>query len=204
MIASTSRKRRKPDSISSQGSADAAEDSESEQRRYRLRSEYTEVAPCQIEDAQIESERETTPGNRPPPSGYALDRLNYHIDLQDFGRGLQNAANAAFSDDRRSRYTQVSALLLSWKDEDPQLPVSVEIRALKEAFVNLYGFEVEEWQIPPTNSHMELNMRVLNFLKDSCSKHLKIVYYAGHGKLSNHGQPLLTRFARLTTLALKK
>jgi hypothetical protein len=130
---------------------------------------------------------------RPPLTGYDLDRLNYHVDLRDFGTSLQKAANAVFSSDRRSRYTQVSALLLSWEDEDPQLPVSLEIKELKDVFVNQYGFDVDEWQIPAANSHMELNMKVLQFLKDSSSKHLKIVYYAGHGKLSNHGQAIWTR-----------
>jgi hypothetical protein len=132
-------------------------------------------------------------GSHPPPSGYDLDRLSYHIDLQNFGKGLQDAANAVFSSDRRSRYTQVSVILLSWEDEDPQLPVSLEISALKSVLVDLYGFDVEEYQIPATNSHLELNSRILNFLKDSDTKHLKIVYYAGHGKLSNHGQALWTR-----------
>jgi hypothetical protein len=44
-----------------------------------------------------------------PPSGYDIDQLNQHIGLQDFGRGLQLAANAVFSGtgDRRSRYTKV-------------------------------------------------------------------------------------------------
>ena len=136
-----------------------------------------------------------TPGSRPPPSGYELDKLRYHIDLQDFGKGLQNAANAVFSSDRRSKYNQTSVLMLSWVDEDPDLPVSLEISALRDVFVNLYSFGVEEWQIPAVNSHMELNLKILQFLKDSSPKHLKIVYYAGHGKLSNHGQAIWTRCA---------
>ena len=185
---SASSKRRRPSSSASETNADDAEDTDHEGHRYQLRSEYIEIAPPQIED-----EPEITPSKCLPPSGYELDRLNEHLDLQAFGTGLQNAANAVFSGDRRSRYTHVSALLLSWEDEDPQLPVSLEIRDLKGVFVDLYGFEVEEWRIPTLNSHMELNLRILNFLKDSTSKHLKIVYYAGHGKLSNHGQSLWTR-----------
>jgi hypothetical protein len=53
--------------------------------------------------------------------------LNYHIDLQNYEKGLQDAANAVFSSNRRTRYTHISALLLSGEDEDPQLPVSLEI-----------------------------------------------------------------------------
>lgn len=32
---------------------------------------------------------------------------------------------------------EVSAILLSWEDEDPNLPVSLEIAALRDVFVNL-------------------------------------------------------------------
>lgn len=73
------------------------------------------------------------------------------------------------------------------------MPVSLEIAELKDVLVNLYGFEVEEWQIPSIRSHVELNSRILDFLKGSDMKHLKIVYYAGHGKMSNHGQAIWTR-----------
>ncbi|PMD32388.1 hypothetical protein L207DRAFT_500093 [Hyaloscypha variabilis F] len=132
--------------------------------------------------------------NVSPPSGYDIDQLNHHIGLQEFGRGLQIAANAVFSNtgNRRSRYTKVSAILLSWADEDPNLPVSLEIEALRDVFINLYGFEVEEWKIPDVQSHTALNLKILQFLGDSDIKHLKIVYYAGHGKLSNHGQAIWT------------
>jgi hypothetical protein len=143
--------------------------------------------------ANVDEDSASSPAQCPPLSFYDLDRLNHHVGLEDFGKGLQNAANAVFSSDRRSRYTQVSALLLSWEDEDPQLPVSLEINALKDVLINLYEFEVEEWKIPAHDSHMELNLKILQFLKDSSTKHLKIVYYAGHGKLSNHGQAIWTR-----------
>jgi hypothetical protein len=149
--------------------------------------------PGVADTACVDEDSPSSPAQCPPLSGYDLDRLNYHVDLEDFGKGLQNAANAVFSSDQRSRYTQVSALLLSWEDEDPQLPVSLEINALKDVLVNLYEFEVEEWKIPTQDSHMELNLKILQFLKDSSTKHLKIVYYAGHGKLSNHGQAIWTR-----------
>lgn len=131
---------------------------------------------------------------RPPLSAYDLDRLNYHIDLQDFGSHVQKAADAVFSSDRRSRYTNVTALFLSWEDEDPQLPVSLEIKDLKDVLINLYGFEVDEFRIPAVNSHGALNLKILQFLEDSHTKHLKLVYYAGHGKLSTHGQAIWSRW----------
>ncbi|KAH6709639.1 hypothetical protein BKA61DRAFT_678523 [Leptodontidium sp. MPI-SDFR-AT-0119] len=107
----------------------------------------------------------------PPLSGYDIDRLNHHIDLEEFGKSLQEAANAVFSEagNRRSRYSNVSVILLSWEDEDPNLPVSLEIAALKDVFVNLYGFEAKEWQIPNLNSHTALNLRILQFLAEADS-----------------------------------
>lgn len=131
---------------------------------------------------------------RPPLSGHDLDKLNCHIYLQDFGSQLQKAASAIFPGDQISRYTEVHVIILSWEDEDPKLPVSLEIKALADVFTEIYGFEVEQWLIPSENSHNKLQSKVLKFLGDDDVGHLKIVYYAGHGKLTNHGTPAWTRY----------
>jgi hypothetical protein len=52
-----------------------------------------------------------------------MDRWTYHADLQTFAKSLQITANAVLPNDRTSRYEKVSVLMLSWTDEDPQLPV---------------------------------------------------------------------------------
>ena len=130
---------------------------------------------------------------RPPPSADAIDRLRYHIRLSDFGSSLQKAANAIFPGNQTSRYSKVDVILLSWEAEDPNLPVSVEITELATVFTSLYGYEVEQWLIPSDNSHNRLQTKVLEFLGSGEAEHLKIVYYAGHGKLTNHGQPAWTR-----------
>ena len=129
-----------------------------------------------------------------PLSGHDLDKLNYHVYLEDFGSQLQRAANAIFPGDQISRYSEVHVILLSWEDEDPKLPVSLEIKALADVFSDLYGFEVEQWLIPSDNSHNRLQKKILKFLGDDDAGHLKIVYYAGHGKLTNHGTPAWTRY----------
>lgn len=134
----------------------------------------------------------------PPPTGHEIDRLQYHIGLQDFGAGLQKAANAIFPRQQASRYDKVDVILLSWEDEDPKLPVSVEIKTLKDTFTDVYGYDVEEWLIPAEDSHNQLQARILKFLGGSDPRHLKIVYYAGHGKLTNHGQPAWTRYCSLS------
>jgi hypothetical protein len=125
---------------------------------------------------------DTSTNQNSPPSGYDLDRLNYHFQLQDFGVKLQKAANAVFPGGQNSRYTKVDVILLSWADEDPKLPVSLEIRELADTFTNVYGYYVEEWLIPAEDSHNHDPTRLI------------IVYYAGHGKLTNHGQPAWTRY----------
>lgn len=62
-----------------------------------------------------------------PPTMKNIDRWTYHADLQTFAKSLQIAANAVLPNDRTSRYEKVSVLMLSWADEDPQLPVSLEV-----------------------------------------------------------------------------
>lgn len=103
-----SKKRRKFES-STIGEHIDHDDRKPERRRRRLRSGYIEATP-----PRINNEWDTASKDCPPSTGYELDRLNYHIELQNFGKGLQDAANTAFSSDRRSRYTDISALLLSW------------------------------------------------------------------------------------------
>ena len=129
----------------------------------------------------------------PPPSAYALDRLHYHVALQDFGSFLQKAANAIFPGDQLSRYSKVDVLLLSWNDEDPNLPVSIEIEELSRVFRNLYGYNVEKWLIPAEDCHNMLQGKILEWLGKNEESVLKIVYYAGHGKVTNHKQLAWTR-----------
>ena len=137
--------------------------------------------------------------NRPPPTGHELDRIHDHINLEQFGKQLQIAANVLFPGDgeRGSRYSKYNVLLLSWEDEDPKLPVSLEIAELARTFTDIYRYDVEEYLIPSEESHIRLQGRILKFLGDNDPAHLKIVYYAGHGRLTNHGQPAWTRFALL-------
>ena len=73
------------------------------------------------------------------------------------------------------------------------MPVSLEIQELKAILGELYGYNVEEWLIPGEDCHNRLQARILEFLGESDPRYLKIVYYAGHGKLTNHGQPAWTR-----------
>lgn len=129
----------------------------------------------------------SSPNSTPPPTLADIDRWRYHIDFEDFGKSLQDAANAVFPNDTNSRYTEVSVLILSWEDEDPQLPVSQEIRSLYHLFNEVYSYETERWTIPDEHSHWKLTEKVMDFVKptEDSKTHLKIVYYAGHARLTD-------------------
>jgi hypothetical protein len=128
----------------------------------------------------------SSPSSMPlPPTLEDIDRWNYHINLQEFGASLHAAARAVFPNEKKSRYFKVSVLMLSWADEDPQLPVSQEIDALQEVFRDLYHFDTEIWEIPALNSHYKLVEKIMEFVKpeEDSNTHLKIVYYAGRARL---------------------
>jgi hypothetical protein len=124
--------------------------------------------------------------NTTPPTPDDISRWQSHISLQQFGEHLQAAANAVFPNKTKSRYSKVSVLLLSWEDEDPNLPVSLEVEKLENIFGNLYGFQTEAWKIPETNSHVKVNQKIIDLItaEDDPKQHLFIVYYAGHASLT--------------------
>lgn len=148
--------------------------------------------PPSSDDHAYVSSRNSTP---PPPS-IDIDRWHAHVRLREFGEDLQAAAKAVFPNERRSRYTKTFVLMLCWEDEDPSLPVSIEISRLYEVFNEVYGFETEIWKIPDQSSHAKLNLKVLDFVMtgEDSKEHLKIVYYAGHGKLTRNRLLSWTRY----------
>lgn len=87
-------------------------------------------------------------------------------------------------------------MLLKWKDEDPQLPVSYDIPKLWDVFKETYGFETELWEIPDHDSHTEVNQKIIDFsrLGGSSKEDLKILYYAGHGKITRNRLLSWTRY----------
>jgi hypothetical protein len=109
---------------------------------------------------------------------------------------LQEAADQAFPNTTTSRYRNVYVLMLSWEDEDPSLPVSLEIQRLFEVFKELYHFETEVCHIPDRNPHNEVAKKILGFadLGENSKNDLKIVYYAGHGKLARNRLLSWTRY----------
>lgn len=76
-----------------------------------------------------------------PPTPDDISRWQCHVSLQEFGESLQAAANAVFPNKAKSRYSKVSVLMLHWEDEDPNLPVYLEVEKLDNIFKNAYGFQ---------------------------------------------------------------
>jgi len=145
-------------------------------------------APITQEHSQSDEFDLPSTSNTTPPTPDDIDRWRYHISLQEFGESLHAAAQAVFPNHERSRYTKVFVLMLCWEDEDPRLPVSVEIDKLFNVFKYTYNFETEIWRIPDRNSHARSNQKILDFVEigDDSLDHLKIIYYAGHAKLSKN------------------
>jgi hypothetical protein len=153
------------------------------------------------EDVDMSDEPSFEGSPKPPPSSRDLDHLQYHISLQEIGQRLQTAANLAYPNDKRVRYTAVYVLLLRWEDEDPKLPVSVELDELHGVFKNRYHFNVEVWKIPSQGSHKKLNQKVLDFVElgGDSKDELKIVYYGGHGMLAHNRQSSWARCVWMLT-----
>jgi hypothetical protein len=96
-----------------------------------------------------------------------------------------------------SRYKGIHALLLSWENGDGK--IYNELKGLREVLDDTYGYDVEEWHIPLTDSHCQLNAHLLNWRKRHGTKgNLLIVYYAGHGIMGRGRDSVWLRYGSIT------
>jgi len=84
-------------------------------------------------------------------------------------------------------YSKVSCLLMSWANEDANVPPKYEVPELAQLFRTAYNFDVDQYVIPPRGSHLAVMAKGQRFLEDEDPTYLKIVYYGGHGKVSSDG-----------------
>jgi hypothetical protein len=107
--------------------------------------------------------------------------------MQDFAKDLQRAAESVFPNENRSRYSNVYVLIFKWKTEDPNLPVWYEIDELCYVLDKIYGYEIEIFEIPDQKCHIKVVEKITSFISinDDSKNDLKIVYYAGHSRLSD-------------------
>jgi hypothetical protein len=138
----------------------------------------------QYDDATQNSSRSTTP----PPPASNFDKWLFHTRFEMFASDLHEAAKAVFPNTASARYRNVYVLMFKWEDEDPNLPVWLEIRRLFDVFTKLYHFQTEIWDIKDLDCHVEVNQKILDFtrLGGDSKEDLKVVYYAGHGKLTKN------------------
>lgn len=140
-------------------------------------------------------------GRKRPPTGEEIDIEHRRKRLREISDQLQDDANRGFPNHTTVRYSRIYVLLISWTDEDPKLPVSLELQDLSRVFSDEYGFQTESWQIPSDNSHNELSKKILDFIginKDA-KDDLKIVYYGGHGMLTRGRQLAWTKYIPIPT-----
>ena len=123
--------------------------------------------------------------------------MQKHISMQIFGKNLQKAARCSFSNENRSRYSNVYVLMFMWESEDCKLPVSLEIAKLRQVLEDIYLYDVQVFKIPDKRSHSKVSAKINEFvsINDDSAEDLKIVYYAGHSKLSQSKDIVWARYA---------
>jgi hypothetical protein len=123
--------------------------------------------------------------------------MQKHMSMQDFAKDLQKAANCIFPNERQSRYSNVYVLMFMWEIEDCKLPVRFEVERLHRVFEDTYHYDVEVFPIPEKRSHSRVSAKINGFvsINDDSAEDLKIVYYAGHSKLSKTKDVVWARYA---------
>jgi hypothetical protein len=121
--------------------------------------------------------------------------------MQNFGKLLERATRIAFPCHGQSRYSNVHVLMFSWACEDWRLPVNSEIAGLRDVLENVYHYKVGEFKIPDQKSHKKVSAKIDEFIdiNDDNPMDLKIVYYAGHARLSKAKDVVWARYVAAFT-----
>ena len=71
-----------------------------------------------------------------------------------------------------------------------------EITGLRQVLENIYHYKVEEFKIPDQKSHNKVTTKIVDFIdvNDDDPAQLKIVYYAGHARLSKSKDVVWARY----------
>ncbi|TGO35313.1 hypothetical protein BHYA_0163g00280 [Botrytis hyacinthi] len=91
-------------------------------------------------------------------------------------------------------YREVHVLLLSWDRKDDDLHVEQEVADLENVFRDIFKYKTTQkilQQNPRKHPQVQINLYLAQFVADHDDPNtLLIVYYAGHGKLSDDGDGL--------------
>ena len=148
------------------------------------------------EEMQSDSDLDNASLSTTPSSFDGFHRWQAHIALKNFGEGLHAAAQAIFPSERRPPYSKVYVLMLCWEDETANQRLSTEMDQLFNVFKDVYHFETEVWRIQEEDCHLDVNQRVLDFVRlgGDSDEHLKIVYYSGQARLDRNKKLVWTRY----------
>ncbi|KAI1496139.1 hypothetical protein F5X99DRAFT_425013 [Biscogniauxia marginata] len=110
---------------------------------------------------------------------------------------LESTASSILSSPHRNRYASVSALLITWQDDDDPSVIAA-VNELAEVFEKYYHFKLEIIKIPASASDGCTNpwrwlSRIINEFTDKSDTRdvLKIVYYNGYSYLDENREMVL-------------
>lgn len=102
-----------------------------------------------------------------------------HPTFESFIREASDAAKLIYSRNNRSRYKDVSVLLMRWEHDDSG--IDRELENLQNIFRERFNYRTESFAIPNSNSaHVKLMGRLAQFLEHDHPDHLLILYYGGY------------------------
>jgi hypothetical protein len=93
---------------------------------------------------------------------------------------------------RSTYYRSVSVLVICWAESNDD-GFEKEARDIGNLFGIEFKYDIEHYRIPSKNSHIEVNHKISNYLKEhSGQETLLIIHYGGHGD-ANDGTDELRR-----------
>ncbi|TGO63706.1 hypothetical protein BCON_0011g00480 [Botryotinia convoluta] len=124
-----------------------------------------------------------------PPTGYQDKEASSNSKFKAIFDEHMSAKNASVA------YREVHVLLLSWDRKDDDLHVEQEqVADLENVFRDIFKYKTTQkilQQNPRKHPQVQINLYLAQFVADHDDLNtLLIVYYAGHGKLSDDGDGL--------------
>ncbi|KAF7885143.1 hypothetical protein EAF00_010961 [Botryotinia globosa] len=136
----------------------------------------------------IDSRRTTAATIIIPPADYQDKEASNDSKYKAIFDEHMSAKNASVA------YREVHVLLLSWDRKDDDLHVEQEVADLENVFRDIFKYKTTQkilQQNPRKHPQVQINLYLAQFVADHDDPNtLLIVYYAGHGKLSDDGDGL--------------
>ncbi|KAF7898925.1 uncharacterized protein EAF01_008138 [Botrytis porri] len=123
-----------------------------------------------------------------PPTNYQDKEASADSKFKAIFDEHMSAKNASIA------YREVHVLLLSWDRKDDDLHVEQEVADLENVFRDIFKYKTTQkilQQNPRRHPQAQINLYLAEFVHNHDDQNtLLIVYYAGHGKLSDDGDGL--------------